>query len=306
MTDRVVIEGGVVRHERIETVSQAPLEALAPHLVKPIATILPVLPANPVRYIAFDGETNRGLMLVEKAPGLRHIRVAHEGAHYTDDYQRRDAAGDAGQAGTWRVQFPWSYFAFPFRVSVQGAGVLHDFVIDNTLLYWSREQFRTTQQQLLPARAPNVDEDGRICWGYTRAVNTSLSERVDDYINNFSTTTFNEHLGHVTPFGTSLTEWETQSPADNPLAWRDWPIWEQQAGRFITVDQIPHETPATPLEAAQLDPTYIELPPVPQNFTIARAREYLLGLAEPARQRLILAVQAFTEEQTAPAEEATA
>lgn len=305
MTDRVVIEGGVIRHERIETVSQAPLESISEHLVRRIGVTLPVLPANPVRYMEFDGETNRGLMLVEKAPGLKYIRVAHESEYYEDDYQRVDAAGDAGQAGTWRVQFPWQYFAFPFRVRVTGAGVMHDFVIDNTLLYWSRDQFRATDAQLMPAPTPNVDSNGRICWGYTRAVNTSLGERIDDYINNFSTTTFNEHLGHITPFGTSLTQWEANSPTDNPMAWRDWPIWNNPPYDYRTVDQIPKEDGVTPT-AAQLDPTYIELPPMPQNFTVARAREYLLALSEPARQRLIVAAQQLTTPEPAPTEEVPA
>ncbi len=294
MTDRVVIEGGLARHERIEVVSQVPLESIAQHMVKPMATVLPVLPANPVRYVQFDGESNRGLLLVEKKPSLSHIRVAHNGNVYEDDAGRNDATTtEGGRAGSWRVQFPWQYFAFPFRVSVQGPGVLHDFVIDNTLLYWARDQFRSTDAKLYPAPTPNVDQDGRICWGYTRQVNTSLSERIDDYINSFTTTTFNEHLGHVTPFGHSLTEWERNSPADNPLAWRDWPIWEERA--HITVTEIPHDEPATPIPVARLDPTYVALPPVPEQFTIARAREYLNDLPDAARQRFILAVQELAE-----------
>jgi len=305
VTDRVVIEGGVVRHERVDIVSQAPLDSIAHYLVKPIATILPVLPANPVRYIQFDGESKRGLLLVEKAPGQRYIRVAHgEGGRYAEDATRTDATTpEGGRAGSWHVQFPWAYFAFPFRVSVEGAGIMHDFVIDNVLLYWARDQFRSPQDRLLPAPAPNVDTDGRICWGGTRVTNNSLSERVDDYINSFSTTTFNDHLGHLTPFDTSLTEWERQSPADNPMAWRDWPMWTERTN-YITVDQIPHEEPAGPIPTARLDPSYIELPPVPQNFTLARAREYLMGLNENARNRFILAALRLADEMPATEEAA--
>lgn len=283
MTDRIVIEGSLIRHERIETLSEAPLESLSTHLVRKIATTLPVLPSNPVRYIHFDGESNRGMMLVETAPALRHIRVWHnEDSNYADDAERRDP--ETGQA-IWRVQFPWQYFRFGFSFRDRATSLV-SFTLDDALLYWSRDTLRGENHQLIPAPVPNVDAQGRICWGSTRAENSSLDARIDDYINNFTTSTFNEDLGHATPFGTSLTEWERNSPPDQPLAWRDWLLWRDMPNA-TTPKQMSDNVARSELPAiAELNPSFVDLPQPPANFTLARAQEYVAGLTPGARRRL--------------------
>lgn len=284
MAERLEIEGGLIRRVRIETIAEAPLESLSAHLVRRIATTFPVMPSHPVRFMAFDGETNRGVFIVEQAPGLRHIRVQHRrGSQYTDDATR----GGEMEAGVWRVQFPWQYFVFAFNHDVRGTSLVN-FTIDGTSLYWARESLRSGDHQLFPAPVPNVDTMGGICWGNTRADNSSLSARIDDYINNFTTTTFNEDLGHFTPFNHSLTEWERNSSEANPLSWTTWDVWNQT--NATTPSQLAEGmNPGSLQNLAEINPAWVDLPTPPENFTIARAREYLDSLSPSAQRRFIAA-----------------
>lgn len=286
MIDRIVMEGGLIRRERIETLSEAPIEALSSVLIRKVATTFPMLPTNPVRYMHFDPEDGRGMWLIEQPPARRHIRVWHNyESNYTDDSNRRDDNGE----GVWHVQFPWQYFRFGFTI-VDRNGSLVNFVLDEAALFWSRDTLRDQNHPLIPAPIPNVDDTGHICWGGTRADDSSLNARVDDYINNFTHTSFNEDLGHRTPFGTSLTEWETQSQNDNPLAWRDWPIW-QNPRRTYTPLQMTTELTAQPIPPmAELNPSFINLPEPPLNFTILRARQYINSLTPAGRARFTAAI----------------
>lgn len=282
MSDRIVFEGGLVRRERIETLSEVPIESMRDLLVRKIATTFPILPTNPVRYMHFDGETGRGMWLVETPPARRYIRVWHGREERYDDGQRRDDEG----VGIWHVQLPWQYFRFSFSTHERD-GAIANFTIDDTYLFWAKNALRGPDHPLFPAPVPNVDNAGKICWGGTRADSTSLNARIDDYINNFTTTTFNEDLGHRTPFGHSLTDWEENYDANNPLAWHNWDVWQ---GTPITPLELSKELEPTALPPmAQLNPSYIELPTPPANFTLARAQEYLAGLTPAARLRLAAA-----------------
>lgn len=289
MVERLEIEGGLIRRVRIETLAEAPLESLSEHLVRRIATTFPVLPSHPVRFMAFDGDTNRGIFLVEQAPGLRHIRVTHRReSNFHDDATRNND----GLTGVWRVQFPWQYFAFVFNHEVRGS-TLVNFTIDGTSLYWARETLRSGDHQLIPAPVPNVDITGGICWGNTHAESSSLNARMDDYINNFTSTTFNEDLGHFTPFNHSLTEWERNSTEDNPLGWMTWEIWSHN--NPTTPNQLAAQSiPGSLQNIAEINPSFVDLPTPPENFTIARARQYLDALNPAAQRRFIAAAHSLT------------
>lgn len=283
MTEQLIIEGDIVRHVRTETLQESPLASLAPFLTTRLATTLPVLPQHPVRYISFDPESSRGLMLVETPPKRHVMQVRHasSGSRYAEDAQRRDADG----LSRFNVMLPYQYFAYGFQVATRGEA-LTDFGVRQSFLYWRRDPIRTPSDTLFPARCPNVDGYGSICWGSTNSDSSSLSARIDDLVNNFFTTIFNEDLGHHTPFDTSLTQWETDS--ENPLAYRDWPMWNSEGIPLSDIAARMGEAP--PTNVAELNPTHVDLPVLPTNFTVARAREWLDSLSDGARRRISAAM----------------
>lgn len=276
--EQIQIEGNVVRHLRIETVAESAFDGLAPFLTTRLATTLPVLPQHPARYISFDPESGRGLIIVETKPGRHVIQVRHSGDRYETDAQRMDPDG----LSRFNVQLPYQYFAYPFTMIVAGER-LRDFTIGGAYLFWAKDAIRTETDLLYPARCPNVDGSGSICWGSTNSDSTSLSARIDDLVNNFYLTVFNEDLGHLTPFDTSLTEWEEAS--EDPLAWRTWDYWDDVNGRPLNsiAEYLNH---APPTNVAELNPSHIDIPELPGNFTVARAREWLSGLTDGARRRI--------------------
>lgn len=286
MPDRIIIEGSLIRHERSTLIAEAPLDSLSDYLVRRISTTFPVMPSHPVRYMSFDGDESKGLLLVEQAPGLRRIRMNHIGSEHSDAARQNEEG-----IGIWRVWFPWQYFAFPFTANINHEGAPANFVLRRTSLFWRRERYSSPDDTLHPAPIPNIYADGRICWGNTQATNTSLADRIDDYINNFTATTFNSELGHASPFSGSLTDWEENSPADDPTCWANWPIWNTL--RSVTVTDIT-DGPLPPI--AELNPTAVEVPDLPSAFSIARAREWLDGLAPGARQRIVAAVSQLDNE----------
>jgi hypothetical protein len=292
MTDTIELDGtGRARLVRRQVLHEGALADLAPHLTTRLPTTLPVLPQNPTRFAHFDPETGTGLFLIETPPRLHHMRVAHySGRHPTDQERQTD-----GNVGVFKVQLPWQYFAYSVHIAITGSS-LRDFSVRESFLYWARDPIRSTSDKMFPALCPNVDEAGSICWGQTQSDSSSLSAQLDDLVNNFFTTTFNEDLGHFTPFGFSLTEWEADS--EDPLAHRAWPIWEQDNG--LTALEV-HEALLNrePTNIANLNPAYVALPTLPHDFTVARAREWWDSLDEGAQRRLSAALALEPAEATA-------
>ena len=288
MAEQIIIEDGLVRHVRTEIISETLLNNLAPHLTTELPLTFPVLPQRPVRFISFDPEAGNGLMIVETTPKRHVIQVRH-GNHesYATDAARRDPDG----ISRFNVLLPYQYFAYSFTAH-RRASALVDFTINQSFLFWAKDPFRTPIDPVWPAPCPNVDASGSICWGSTNSDSSSLSARIDDLVNNFYTTVFNEDLGHRTPFGTSLTEWEENSI--DALSYRDWPLWDTPA---IAVERIAqHMRTAAPTNIAELNPSFIELPDLPENFTLARAQEWIGSLNDGARRRLFAATTLYATE----------
>ena len=162
-----------------------------------------------------------------------------------------------------------------------------NFTIDSSYLFWAKDPIRAATDPVWIAPVPNVDGAGSICWGTTDSDSSSLSAKIDDLVNNFFTTTFNEDLGHRTPFGTSLTQWETNSV--DPLAWREWVFWNSTSMEVSAI--AARMGSAEPTNMAELDPSFLDLPILPPNFTVLRAREWFDGLSAGAQRRLLLATR---------------
>lgn len=291
--DKVEIEGSVIRHIRTTVMSEAPLSEVQPRLVTRLATVFPVLPsAAPTRYLEFDPNTGRGILITEQAPQLRRIRVRHtrgRDAVYRDDAARE---ADSDGASAWNVMFPYTYFVFPFRMTEQTAGRLSSFTIDGTMLLFRRDPFRSQEDTFWNARTPNVDNGGGICWGGTLSPQPSFSAHIDYMINTFYTSTFNQDLGHHTPFNNSLTEWEAHS---GPLDYLTWPMWDGPGAQNINAIRA-YLVGGQPVpNIAELNPAFVALPELPQNFTVLRAQQWLNSLPEGARRRFVVALSTTPE-----------
>lgn len=298
MPERIIIEGNIARWVREEVINEASLESLAPHLTTRLSTTLPVLPQHATRYVSFDPEAGNGIIVVETTP-KRHTMVVRHSSHsaHTEDAARRDNDG----LSRFNVQLPYQYFAYSFTVRERD-GRLSNFTIDRSHLFWAKDPVRSPDDQLWVARCPNVDSGGGICWGSTTSDSSSLSARIDDLVNNFYTTTFNEDLGHLTPFDDSLLRWEADS--EDPLAYRNWPMWDGTSRPLSAIHQ--YLRTAEPTNMAELNPTHVDLPVLPENFTVARAQQWIASLSDGARRRLEAAIASEPIAVEAPVEEVEA
>jgi hypothetical protein len=310
MPDRIVIEGGIVRSERIEVLGETALSLIEPYLTRYERTTFPVLPRGTV-HLAYDRNTGAGHLLVEQPPQRHTLAVAHHGRYNEQGHGRNPEGADL-----FTVQFPYQYFAFTFTMRIREDYPVN-FTVDGNLLYWRPLPLTSEDDWLYPAAVPNVDPGGGICWGGTlhHADNTSLVQRINAMVNSFAHTTFNEDLGHRTPFGTSLTRW-VESSAD-PLAHLSRAYWQNPERptdlrrAAFQLQNINHQIGGERLPIAEINPSFVAIPELPDNFTVARAREYLRQLPEGPRRRMIAAVasldeQPLTDLDPAPIEEATA
>lgn len=289
-SDRIVIEGSIVRHERIDVVSESALSELEQHLVRYEATTFPVLPHGTV-FLSYDRNTGVGMLLVETKPQRISLGILHRRGE-----NREDAAHNLGadRINRFTVQLPYQYFAFKFRLNINPTGAPYNFTVDAYHLYWRRLPFTKPDDTLIVAHLPNVNDRGGICWGSTleHTPNDNLATRISAMVNMFPHTTFNEDLGHQTPFGTSLLRWEQDS--ENPLNYMNWEIWENAAQ--LTTSDIAARLAMPPLPIAEINPYHIEIPELPENFTVGRAREWLNGLPEGTRRRMLLAITEQAED----------
>lgn len=290
--EQIIIEGDKATLVRHEIVTETLLANLAPHLFVEKPVSMPMLPQNPVRFSHFDGTAGKGVFLIETYPRRTWMRMIHdrgEGDFPDDEARETDENGIA----VFNVHIPWQYFAFPVTFTRNAEGQLIDFTVHRSRLYWAKKAIHTVDDELFIAPAPNVDELGYICWGGTGADTTHLHGRMDHLVNNFWSTVFNEHLGHQTPFGGSLTEWEANSEGIEPHLQWDW--WDSRRARKITVKDVmitAHD--GTEINLASLDPSWTNMPDLPQNATVGRFREWIDSLPEGARRRLLLATQDVT------------
>lgn len=302
MTDRLIIEGQVIRHVRETVVSEAPLDSLASRLVTRLPTTFPTLPsAAATRFLAFDPNAGRGLILLEVKPRHHTIQVMHHGGTYPEDAAR----ADADHISRFRVLLPYTYFVFPFSTR-EINGQMTNFTVDGGSLYWRKDPYRHDDPTLVIAPVPNVDNGGGICWGSTARPGRSLSEHLDALVNEFFLTQFNEDLGHRTPFGTSLTEWERNSQSG--LDFLSWPFWDSDQAHSVTMESIWTQNigGARLPNMADINPSFVEIPPLPEDFTVARAQQWLAQLNPGQRRRLSAAITLNEEPEPMETETAAA
>jgi hypothetical protein len=292
---QIIIENGVAKTVETTVIAEAPVELIGQHLVTYKPTTFPVLPDD-TRVAHFDPTTQAGAVIVQRPPRLQILDVHYdvgERGMVPEDIARRKTDANGQYRDEFSVMLPYLQFAYNFRIGTPGHtwhdGTTQTFSIDKAYLYWSKDPIRSLDDKLWPAKLLNIETDGRICWGTTRADTESLSARIDHQVKSFNATTFNNHLQMRRPHGiASYDAWERQS-AEDPLAYRSWTEWQQPA---LTVKQVLGIDP-TPNNILNGEaPAAYNLPDPPRQFTVGRARQWAQELDERERRVILEAVQA--------------
>lgn len=282
-TDQIVLEGSVARHIRTTILNEVPIETLMPHLVSKIGTTFPIMPsAGATRVLSFDPASGNGLLVVERAPRKHHMRVEH----YSDSYPEDQARGRE----PFHVQLPYQYFAFNFNYVERGENMVN-FSISYAYLFWRTEALRSVDDQLWAAATPNIDDSGSICFGTTVNQGASFSEHIDTIINEFYVHTFNQDLGHYTPFDHSMSEWERASDNPDPLAWKSWAFWTAQSPATTVKELNDYLSVPRPTSSMVLSPSFVALPELPESLTILRSQQWFEGLTGQQRSRLLIGIR---------------
>jgi len=295
MAQQIIIDTatGIAKLVELRELGEAPLDALAPHLITRQATIMPVLPDH-TRVAYYNPETRQGAVIVEKHPTVETIVVGYDTGYRDladEDRERVERGGE--RRAEFRIPLPYIEFEFQFAL-IDGTGRdnttfddhLVQFRIDKTHAYMRPNPIRALDDPLWWARIPNISPGGSICWGQTRADTGSLSARIDEKVKTFFRTPFNNHLGMPIPSKyTSYSAWERD--ADTIGAYLDWPEWNTSE---YTVTAVLGTTAPQDTTALVETGTAWNLPEPPRMFTIGRAREWANSLDTRARRVVLEAV----------------
>lgn len=212
-TQRVIIEGDVVRYEETYVQRQVGLGAFIETLKQDRDVSLPRLPRN-TRFFTQKG--NQIWIVIELEPGLRFLKT------------------ESHQVGL-RLSMPWQYFAFSF---IAGGGYpTINWSFADYRLFWSKTRIKSLTERVIPASLPNVyRNDGKICFGATAPESTlELAERIDTLVNEFFSpaSLFNRDLGwNIPPSYESFRSWAMASRND-PLICLKWDnIWGNNYCRY--------------------------------------------------------------------------
>lgn len=304
MAQRIEIEGQIARVVEQTTLYETTLEQLMPQLVTRLPTYLPILP-DQTKVVAFNPETKRGGLLIEQPPARRNLRIFNDrGATNGPDARRQNENAD--NIGVFHLQMPWVYFFYGFTVGIDGEAfnedtILQDFRLDQGFYLWRNEKLTSMDDRLWRGKVPNVDNGSWICWGYTRHDTSSLAERINDMVKNFSSTTFNYHLDAPKPNKyRSYTAWEEDSLKD-PLCYLNWDEWTSDQTVVGTVSQFFTRHVDTPLgPVADLSRSTDVIPEPPAQFTVARALDWMNNLPEHRRAQFLHALRRWTDNTPAP------
>lgn len=295
MTQRIIISGDRVQVVEESITAEAPLNAISQFLERRLPATFPILPRGTVA-AGYDPNNRHGALLVEQTPRTHNISVhiANGDPNSTNADIRRAGQGH-NRTANFKLSLPWMYFLYDFDFQMRG-DALHSFMIRDVHLFMRPTAISAATDRLWPARLANIYAEGRICWGSTSAENESLAGRINDQVANFFDTTFNTDLGMPAPHTyDSYVAWE-QASADNPLCWIEWTDWNSLARTTEVGPRIIGDRPAADVSHAGID-----LPPTPERFTFARARQWYLSLPEATRRRWVAAMtSAETEDEAAP------
>lgn len=262
----IEIENDVARVVERTIISQSSLASLLPNLERRVPVATPLLPKNTV--LAFWDESS---------PALKTLKVVCE----VDPRVRTITYNSR----SYRVAVPYIYFVF-WASHNQGAADT-EWSLDDYRVYARPRPLTGWSDPLWRAPLPNLFNDDRICFGSTapNAAQT-IANRLQHIINEFWVTPFNSDLGTNLPRGfDNFRTWERASTESN-----DFTSWEHfdsgySRGTVASILDVEYASRTVPVS---LDNS---IPEIPIRPTFGSAAEWLLGLTDVQRSRLIRAME---------------
>jgi hypothetical protein len=278
MDEQVIeIRGGIARTWQQTLISEAPMDNVMPLLGRRELLATPILPRGTIS-ISIDPESQLGVVVVETSPSRQTIRIVK-----SNENDERDTEGQ------WTVPMPYLYWAIRFS-STNGSinSLTTGITITESQLFWRPTRLRHGNDDLWQAKIPNVGESAVICWGGVPSdiVSRALGERVDELINTFFGSDFNDDLGWNTPaaFDGDFDAWANSSEYE-------YPDWSDFSGYGDTTLESILAQVATPHNPVTFGPT--APPPV---FTVNAARQWARNATTRERRVFLAGIAAAIDE----------
>lgn len=280
MSEKIIIDGDLV--QVVETVIQrtVSLADWLPTIERRVPVDLPVLPNN-TRGVWFDTSDNSlhmMLLMIEVPPEIIPLN----------------------KSGTvHNVMIPWTRFVF---YCTNRSGLASPaWRLDDYRVFWSKNRYNAPDAtDMIRALVPNVYSDGRICFGSTGAnANQSIADRLNQTVNEFYRTTFNNDLGIPYPNGwRGFRAWATATIKD-PLGWMTWPDFEDYSNySHWSWDNLIRDWSSSRVSRTADVVTADPIPPLALGASFGRTFEWLNDLTPIQRMRIRQSISEIPEDTT--------
>lgn len=264
MTDTIVIENDLVKHIRTEVVSQVSLLEWMPYIEKKAVIETPVLPTG-TRKIRWDptGAEQHLAILIEQEPQMVNMNF---------------------EETIFRISIPYTRFIFDLWTTDPTNNM--SWTIDDYRIFWSKFKYTNPlTKDMTAALMPNVYNDGRICFGSTAAdMDQSLSERLDQTVNEFWVSQFNRDLTIRRPREYSdFRAWQKAS-LENQSIWTKWVDLDTSQTPNAVNGYMGNSRDSRFQEMVAADP----IPAVPLGATFGRITEWWAEMSTNQRNRLLV------------------
>lgn len=196
MPDIIEIEGGIARLVTRQIKYEVPTSDLAQHLVKAQPSTSPILPTGTVA-LHLNPEQKRYAALVERPPRTELIRLGVTRLTIEDWYDKLGLDDPIEWPHQLSLPIPWEYYWFDGQIEPRFAGSASVYVMENTYLYWSPSRLQNWGDYVYPAQLPNINDNGSICWGDVSSNNDSFAAKINELVNTFYQSEFNDDWGHM-------------------------------------------------------------------------------------------------------------
>lgn len=268
MTSRrfITFEGDLVTEKEETIIRQVALNDFLPLLETRPTIYSPVLPTNTRAefWNSSDPRSQQLAMLIEREPQI--INMNFIDANY-------------------RLSVPWTRFYF--FATTDNPSRNANWQLTEYRVFWAAQKYRDPNaQDMMQALIPNVYGDGRICFGSTAAdANQILAERIDQTINEFYISNFNNDLTIRYPNGwRNWNAWIAMTE-NNPIGWADWTDWTNTTRQKYSFNDLTTNT-ITPEQRAERIISPNGIPPLNLGATWGAAEEWWNTLTNNQRARL--------------------
>lgn len=271
MQNIIEINGGLVSIVQRAVTHSMPLEDWLPLVEKRLPINMPVLPTG-TRAVFWD-PTNLNeqvlVVLVEQEPQIIHLKMSG--------------------LDPMRLSLPYVRFVFTCQTNNPNNN-LNWALMDYRVTFSKSKYVDPTAKDMIRALVPNVYGDCRICFGSTGAeADQILSQRIDQTVNEFWATTFNNDLTIVRPEGSRTYRRWLRMTENNPTGWLEWDDFVDDGTRhtFYSFNDFSFNR-ATNIPARMDEMVANEgIPEIPLGATFGRVREWIQTLEPTQRLRIL-------------------